>query len=83
MTPAGGRIPLAVETDDTLLTLHGLADRFKLPPKSLKDQAKAGRLPHLRVGRHYRFNAAAVKAALLVIAAETPPRPAGEVARVA
>ena len=55
-------------TDDRvpayLLSLPELADALRLPMQWLKAEADAGRLPHIRIGRRYRFNRAAVVAAL-------------------
>jgi hypothetical protein len=55
-----------------VLNLHELAERVQLPAEWLKAQAKAGRLPHLRVGRSTLFNPVAVTAALAAMAAEYP-----------
>jgi excisionase family DNA binding protein len=43
-----------------------LAARLRLPIRWIKAEAKAGRLPHLRVGRRWLFNEAAVRACLHV-----------------
>jgi hypothetical protein len=47
-----------------LLRLSGLATRLNLPAYWLNAEAKAGRLPCLRVGRHMLFNGDAVERAL-------------------
>lgn len=47
-----------------------LAVRLRLPIRWLKSEAKAGCLPHLRVGRRWLFNEDAVRAKLLERAGE-------------
>jgi len=53
-----------------LLNLIGLANRLRLPANWLKQEADAGRLPCLKVGRKRRFNLTAVQAVLAKRAAE-------------
>lgn len=48
-----------------LLTLAELATYLRLPRLWLRDEAIAGRIPSLRIGRRLRFDASAVEAALL------------------
>jgi excisionase family DNA binding protein len=48
-----------------------LAARLRLPVRWIKSEAKAGRLPHLRVGRRLLFNLEAVSETLARRAAET------------
>jgi excisionase family DNA binding protein len=43
-----------------LLSLPALAQALGLPEDWLKAEADAGRLPHLRIGKRYRFNREAV-----------------------
>ena len=50
--------------EDELVSLYGLVNRLKLPAAWLEEEALAGRIPCLKVGRHLRFNPAAVEAAL-------------------
>lgn len=45
--------------------LHELAARLRLPKSWIKSEADAGRLPHIKAGRHIRFSFEAVEAALL------------------
>ena len=52
-----------------LLTLSRLARRLRIPAKWLKAEADAGRLPHLKAGPRYLFNAWAVQEALAAKAA--------------
>jgi excisionase family DNA binding protein len=54
-----------------LLSLPALADALKLPESWLKAEADAGRLPHLRIGKRYRFNRDAVLRALAERAAQS------------
>jgi len=58
-----------------LLSLPELAEAMKLPKGWLKAEADAGRIPHLKIGDRYRFDADAVEEVLLVRS-----RQAGEVA---
>jgi len=41
---------------DSLLTAEQLGELLQLSPRTLKDQAAAGELPHHRLGKHYRFS---------------------------
>ena len=52
-----------------LLTLHRLAARLRLPREWLRDEALAGRLPCLRVGRKLLFSLPAVERVLVERAA--------------
>ena len=47
-----------------LLTLHRLATHLRLPRQWLRQEALAGRLPCLRVGRKLLFNLATVQTVL-------------------
>jgi hypothetical protein len=47
-----------------LIRLHQLARRLCLPREWLRDEARAGRLPCLRVGRKLLFNLAVVERVL-------------------
>jgi excisionase family DNA binding protein len=40
-----------------LLTLEEMAERTRISPRTLKDLAMRGRIPHHRIGKHYRFSA--------------------------
>ncbi len=53
----------------SVVTLSGLAAHFRLPRHWLRQQALAGRIPCLRVGRRFLFNPAAVEEALARLAA--------------
>ena len=50
--------------DDNFVNIHGLVRILRLPHEWLMVEAKAGRIPCLRVGNRFRFNVEAVKAAL-------------------
>jgi excisionase family DNA binding protein len=45
---------------NSLLSLPDLAASLRLPEGWLKAEADAGRIPHLRIGKRYRFNREAV-----------------------
>lgn len=55
-----------------LLNLHQLAARFHLSPRWIKQQVKAGVIPHLRAGETLLFNASAVAAKLAAMAEGMP-----------
>jgi hypothetical protein len=55
---------------DNLHNLYGLSRELNLPVKWLKAKAVKGQIPCLKIGRRFRFNIEAVKAALLEMAAE-------------
>jgi len=54
-----------------LLSLPELAETLKLPQEWLKAEADAGRIPHLKIGKRYRFDANAVAEVLLARARQT------------
>lgn len=54
-----------------LLSLPALAEVLKLPERWIKTEADAGRIPHLRIGKRYRFNRDAVVRALAERAAQS------------
>jgi excisionase family DNA binding protein len=58
-------VMLSSMTDSNLLTVAALARRLGLSATWLKNEAEAGRVPSLRMGRSLRFNAMAVERALL------------------
>jgi len=45
---------------EQLISLPALAKELNLPKSWLKSEADAGRLPHLKVGKRYRFNHAVI-----------------------
>ena len=57
-----------------LLNIGELAEALRLPYGWLRDEADAGRIPHFRAGKKYRFNLKAVERALLSRASRIPPR---------
>jgi len=54
-----------------LLSLPHAARRLRVPAQWLRDEALAGRVPVLRIGRRLLFNVDAVRAALLERAKHT------------
>jgi len=54
-----------------LLSLPALAEALKLPESWIKAEADAGRIPHLKIGKRYRFNRGAVVLALAERAANS------------
>ena len=70
---------MATATHTTLLPLRSMARRLGVPLTWLRAEAAAGRIPALSAGKTYLCDAAAVEAALLERARQTPP--AQEVAR--
>ncbi|MEV8442060.1 helix-turn-helix domain-containing protein [Actinosynnema sp. NPDC051121] len=60
---------------DALLTAEQLGELLQLSPRTLKDQAAAGVLPHHRFGKHYRFSRSDISAILrLTQQSEKPQR---------
>jgi excisionase family DNA binding protein len=53
-----------------LLSLPALAEALKLPESWIKAEADAGKIPHLKIGKRYRFNRDAVICALAERAAQ-------------
>ncbi|MEV0682147.1 helix-turn-helix domain-containing protein [Actinosynnema sp. NPDC050436] len=49
---------------DALLTAEQVGELLQLSPRTLKDQAAAGVLPHHRFGKHYRFSRSDIGAIL-------------------
>jgi excisionase family DNA binding protein len=60
---------------DALLTTEEVGELLQLSPRTLKDQAAAGVLPHHRFGKHYRFTRGDVAEIVRFSAAPVkPPR---------
>lgn len=53
-----------------VLSSYELSERLRIPAGWIRQQAKAGHIPHLRAGRRMLFNPAAVIAALAQMASE-------------
>lgn len=53
-----------------LLSLPALAQALNLPEAWIKTEADADRIPHLKIGKRYRFNREAVVAVLSQRAAQ-------------
>ena len=66
---------LGMETDSHILTLPEIARELRLPERWLRAEADAGRIPHLRAGKKYRFTRPAVERALAARAARMEARP--------
>ena len=64
--------------DARLLRLPGMAGRLGVPAKWLREEAEAGRVPHLRAGEQLLFDPSAVERALRKRAAEFPSAEAGQ-----
>lgn len=64
----------------SLTNMHGLARRFGLPASWFREEAEAGRLPCLKVGRRLFFNLVAVEQALAERAASGRAGPGKAVA---
>ncbi len=60
-------------TDTPLLTVAALARRLSLPPSWLAEEAEAGRIPSLLIGRRRRYDLATVQRVLLDRAGKVPP----------
>lgn len=43
-------------SSEELLTAEQLADLFRMSPRTLRDLAATGHIPHHRIGKHYRFS---------------------------
>jgi excisionase family DNA binding protein len=54
-----------------LVSLPALAQALNLPESWIKGEADAGRIPHLRIGKRYRFSLEAVVRTLADRAAES------------
>src|SRR3954462_10030863 len=76
--------PEPPEDPDALLTAEEVGELLQLSPRTLKDQAAAGALPHHRFGKHYRFTRSDVAEIVRLSAAPVkPPRQRVSVADVA
>ena len=58
------------ESEAALISLPEMADRLGVPPLWLKEQAEAGRVPHLKVGRKLMFHHDSAEAAVLAMAGD-------------
>jgi excisionase family DNA binding protein len=43
-------------SSEELLTAEQLGDLFRISPRTLRDLAASGHIPHHRIGKHYRFS---------------------------
>ncbi|MGW3960179.1 helix-turn-helix domain-containing protein [Amycolatopsis sp. NPDC005003] len=68
-------VPEPPADPDALLTAEEVGELLQLSPRTLKDQAAAGVLPHHRFGKHYRFTRGDVAEIVRLSAAPVkPPR---------
>ena len=58
---------------DRLLTAEEIADRLGMKTQWVWAQARAGRIPHVRLGRYRRFREPAVEAWLRDLEADNTP----------
>jgi excisionase family DNA binding protein len=56
--------PAAEAPTSKLVNAQAVAELLSLPVSCIYEYAKAGRIPCVRAGKHVRFDAAAVRAAL-------------------
>lgn len=59
---------------DALLTAEEVGELLQLSPRTLKDQAAAGAVPHHRFGKHYRFTRGDVAEIIRLNAAQVKPQ---------
>ena len=64
-----------MENTRYILTLTELARELRLPERWLRAEADAGRIPHLRAEKKYRFNLRAVEESLAARASRMESRP--------
>lgn len=68
-------VPEPPADPDAVLTAEQVGALLQLSPRTLKDQAAAGVLPHHRFGKHYRFTRGDVAEIVRLSAAPVkPPR---------
>jgi excisionase family DNA binding protein len=68
-------MPVPLADPDALLTAEQVGELLQLSPRTLKDQAAAGVVPHHRFGKHYRFTRGDVAEIVRLSAAPVkPPR---------
>ncbi|MEU4248397.1 helix-turn-helix domain-containing protein [Amycolatopsis sp. NPDC026612] len=76
--------PEPPEDPDALLTAEQVGELLQLSPRTLKDHAATGAVPHHRFGKHYRFTRGDVAEIVRLAAAPVkPPRRRVSVADVA
>jgi excisionase family DNA binding protein len=66
---------------DRLLTADELAQRLGMKTEWVWAQARAGRIPHVRLGRYRRFRESAVEEWLREIETGGPSRPSSQQSR--
>lgn len=71
---SGSRHSGPMESACSLVPLSPMARRLRVSTRWLRSEAEAGRLPHVRAGRRFLFNAEAVESVLLERAARIPEK---------
>ncbi|MGV9365345.1 helix-turn-helix domain-containing protein [Amycolatopsis sp. NPDC003731] len=66
-------VPEPPADPDALLTAEQVGELLQLSPRTLKDQAAAGAVPHHRFGKHYRFTRGDVAEIVRLSAASVKP----------
>ncbi|MET8852309.1 helix-turn-helix domain-containing protein [Amycolatopsis sp. NPDC004625] len=66
-------VPEPPADPDELLTPEEVGEVLQLSPRTLKDQAAAGVLPHRRFGKHHRFTRGDVAEIVRLSAAPVKP----------
>jgi excisionase family DNA binding protein len=65
---AAKETPVATAIErEPYVSVRFLADHFKVPQRTIRELAKAGKIPALRIGKHYRFELDRVTAALALV----------------
>lgn len=67
-----------METRPKLVPLGAMAAQLRVPQKWLRDEAEAGRVPHLKAGQRLLFDAEVVEALLLKRAGASVCRTGGK-----
>jgi excisionase family DNA binding protein len=65
------------------LTTDELGERLHMSPRTLKDLAGLGRIPHHRIGKHYRFSADDIAEILQLTKVTSRPARLGLLERIA
>jgi excisionase family DNA binding protein len=64
ISPPREQYRAAATASQSLVRAETIAEQFNLAKSAVYEYAKAGRIPCVRVGRHVRFDVAAVRSAL-------------------
>jgi excisionase family DNA binding protein len=66
-------VPVTPPDPNALLTAEQVGELLVLSPRTLKDQAAAGVLPHRRFGKHYRFSSDDIAEIIRITAVAAKP----------